>query len=190
MSTEPRDTLYGVIGEFDSANALMAAAREIREAGYKCFDAFAPFPIPGLSEACGLHYGLKGWRHNFVPQLALLGGFGGGLTGFFFQYWVNVYAYPLNVAGRPLNSWPAFIPVTFELTVLGASTFAVFGMLALNMLPQPHHPLFTVPRFKRASNDGFFVCIEATDAKFNLADATKFLESIGAKFVTEVRDED
>lgn len=190
MSTEPRNTLYGVIGEFDSPKALMAAARKIREAGYECFDAFAPFPIPGLSEACGLHYGLKGWKHNLVPQLSLLGGIGGGLTGFFFQYWVNVISYPLNIAGRPLNSWPAFIPVTFELTVLGASAFAVFGMIALNRLPQPHHPLFTAPRFKRASNDGFFVCIEATDAKFNLAGAIKFLEGIGAKFVTEVRDED
>lgn len=187
---EPRPTLYGVLGEFDSPKDLKAGARKIREAGYECFDAFAPFPIPGLSEACGLHYGLKGWRHNLVPQLSLLGGIGGGLTGFFFQYWVNVFAYPMNIAGRPLNSWPAFIPVTFELTVLGASSFAVFGMLALNLLPQPHHPLFTVPRFKRASNDAFFVCIEAKDPKFKVADATKFLETIGAKNVTEVRDED
>ena len=188
--SEPRQTIYGVLGEFDSPKALMAAARKVREAGYEHFDAFAPFPIPGLSEAVGLHYGLKGWKHNFVPQLALLGGLGGGLTGFFFQYWVSVLTYPLNIAGRPLNSWPAFIPVTFELTVLGASTFAVLGMLALNKLPQPHCPLFTVPRFKRATSDGFFLCIEAIDAKFKLADATKFLEGIGAKFVTEVRDED
>ena len=106
--SEPRNTLYGVIGEFDSPKTLMAAARKVREAGYEHFDAFAPFPIPGLSEACGLHYGLKGWKHNFVPQLTLLGGLGGGLTGFFFQYWVSVTAYPLNIAGRPLNSWPAF----------------------------------------------------------------------------------
>src|SRR5215475_5660330 len=187
---EPRKILYGVLGEFDSAKALIAAANRVREAGYTCFDAFAPYPVPGLSEACGLYYGLKGWKHNMVPQLTLLGGIGGGLTGFFFQYWVNVFAYPLNIAGRPLNSWPAFIPVTFELTVLGASTFAVFGMLALNKLPQPHCPLFTVPRFKRATNDGFFICIESSDKKFDLAGATKFLESVGGKFVTEVRDED
>ena len=133
---------------------------------------------------------MKGWKHNLVPLLTLLGGLGGGLGGFFFQYWVNVYSYPQNIAGRPLNSWPAFIPVTFELTVLGASTVAVLGMLALNKLPQPHCPLFTVPRFKRATNDAFFVCIEAGDKKFDLAGATKFLESIGGKFVTEVRDED
>jgi hypothetical protein len=188
--SEPRKMLYGVLGEFDSPKELMAAATKVREAGYTCFDAFAPFPIPGLSEACGLHYGLKGWKHNLVPQLTLLGGIGGGLTGFFFQYWVNVIAYPLNVAGRPLNSWPAFIPVTFELTVLGAATFAVFGMLALNKLPQPHCPLFTVPRFKRATSDKFFICIEASDKKFDTAGATKFLEGINAKFVTEVRDED
>src|SRR5215475_2694237 len=188
--SETRHTLYGVLGEFDSPTSLMAAARKVREAGYTRFDAFAPFPVPGLSEACGLEYGLRGWKHNLVPQLALLGGMSGCIGGFFLQYWVNVMAYPLNIGGRPLNSWPAFIPVTFELTVLGASTFAVFGMLALNKLPQPHCPLFTVPRFKKATNDGFFLCIEATDAKFNLPDATKFLEGIGAKFVTEVRDED
>ncbi len=190
MSSEPRNTLYGVLGEFESADALKVAARKVRDAGYTHFDAFAPYPVPGLSEACGLHLGLKGWKHNLVPQLTLLGGIGGGLTGFFFQYWVNVIAYPMNIAGRPLNSWPAFIPVTFELTVLGASSFAVFGMLALNKLPQPHCPLFTVPRFKRATNDAFFLCIEASDKKFNLAEATKFLENVSAKNVTEVHDED
>ena len=189
--SESRDTLYGVLGEFDSPKALIAAARKVHAAGYENFDAFAPFPIPGLSEACGLHLGLKkGWKRNLVPQITLLGGFVGGLGGFFFQYWVNVITYPLNIAGRPLNSWPAFIPVTFEMTVLGASLFAVFGMLALNKLPQPHCPLFSVPRFKRATDDKFFLCIESTDKKFDLADATRFLEGIGAGYITEVRDED
>src|SRR5579859_4199776 len=187
---EPRKILYGVLGEFDSAKSLIAAANKVREAGYTCFDAFAPYPVPGLSEACGLHYGLKGWKHNLVPQLTLLGGLGGGLTGFFFQYWVNVFAYPLNIAGRPLNSWPAFIPVTFELTVLGASTFAVFGMLALNKLPQPHHPLFNIQRFKRASVDKFFLCVEAHDPKFHLVETARLLQSVNAQHVTEVRDED
>src|SRR5882672_857736 len=181
----PHPELYGLLGEFDSPERLMDAAKKVRKAGYKRIDAFAPFPVEGLSHALGL-----GRKHDLVPLLTLAGGLGGGLTGFFFQLWVNMSAYPMNIAGRPLNSWPAFIPVTFELTVLGASTFAVFAMLALNKLPQPHCPLFTVERSKRASDDGFFVCIEATDAKFNLSDATKFLESIGAKFVSEVRDED
>lgn len=188
--SELRPPLYGLIGEFDSPKQLMEAAKKVRAAGYKNIDAFVPFPVEGLSKAMGLEYGLKGWKDNFVPQLALLGGLGGGLTGFFFQYWVSVLAYPMNVAGRPLNSWPAFIPVTFELTVLGASTFAVFGMLALNKLPQPHHPLFSAPRFKHASSDGFFICIEAGDPKFQLAETAKFLESVNAKYVTEVRDED
>ena len=124
-----------------------------------------------------------------IPQTRLLGGLGGGLTGFFFQYWVNVYSYPMNVAGRPLNSWPAFIPVTFELTILGASTFAVFGMLALNKLPQPHHPVFNFARFSAASTDRFFISVEACDPKFDLAETARFLQSAEAKHVTEVYDE-
>jgi hypothetical protein len=181
----PRPHLYGLLGEFDSPKQLMAAAKKVREAGYKHIDAFAPFPIEGLSHALGL-----GRKHDLVPLLTLMGGLGGGLTGFFFQLWVNYSAYPMNIAGRPLNSWPAFIPVTFELTVLGASTFAVFGMLALNRLPQPHHPLFNVERFKRASNDKFFLCIESHDPKFHLEETAKFLQSVSAQHVTEVRDED
>ena len=181
----PHPHLYGLLGEFDSPKQLMDAAKKVREAGYRRIDAFVPFPVEGLSQALGL-----GRKHDLVPVLTLAGGLAGGLTGFFFQLWVNVSSYPMDIAGRPLNSWPAFIPITFELTILGASLSAVFGMLALNKLPQPHHPLFNVERFKRASNDKFFLCIESHDRKFHLEETARFLQSINAQHVTEVRDED
>ena len=181
----PQPHLYGLLGEFDSPKQLMDAAKKVREAGYRRIDAFVPFPVEGLSQALGL-----GRKHDLVPVLTLVGGLGGGLTAFFFQLWANVSSYPMDIAGRPLNSWPAFIPVTFELTILGASLSAVFGMLALNKLPQPHHPLFNVERFKRASNDKFFLCIESHDSKFHLEETARFMQSINAQHVTEVRDED
>ncbi len=183
---EQRSHTYGVLGEFETAAQLLKAAEKVREAGYRHIDAYAPFPVEGLSEALGLGR----WKDNFVPQLTLLGGLGGGLTGFFFQLWVSASSYPMNIGGRPLNSWPAFIPVTFELTILGASTFAVLGMLALNKLPQPYHPLFNDDRFqKHASNDRFFLCIEARDPKFSLADTTRFLQGLQAQRVSEVQDD-
>src|SRR5258708_11483136 len=180
----PRPHLYGLLGEFDSPKQLMDAAKKVREGGSRRTDAFVPFPVEGLSQALGL-----GRKHNLVPVLTLAGGLGGGLTAFFFQLWANVSSYPMNIAGRPLNSWPAFIPVTFELTILGASTFAVFGMLALNRLPQPHHPLFNVKRFKRASSDKFFLCIMSRDKKFHLEETARFLQSLDAKHVTDARNE-
>ncbi|GAC1666264.1 MAG: DUF3341 domain-containing protein [Candidatus Acidiferrum sp.] len=179
---EERYTVYGLMAEFATPKALMRAAEKTRVAGYRNVDAFVPFPMEGLSEAMGL--GRSG-----VPLLTLIGGLLGGSAGFGFQYWVNVYSYPMNIGGRPLNSWPAFIPVTFELTILGASLFAVFGMLALNKLPEPYHPVFNVERFSRASKDGFFICIEASDPKFHLADTAKFLQGLEATHVTEVREE-
>lgn len=180
---EPRSQLYGVMGEFETAKQLIHAAEKTRDAGYRHMDAYAPFPVEGLSEALGL-------RRSWVPPLTLLGGLMGGLTGFGFQYWVNVISYPMNIAGRPLNSWPAFIPVTFELTILGASTFAVFGMLVLNKLPHPYHPVFNVARFARASTDRFFICIEATDPKFSATESVRFLQSLNAQHVTEVLDDE
>lgn len=183
---EHRSHLYGLVGEFETPKQLITAAKKVREAGYQKIDAYSPFPVEGLSEALGL-----GRKQDLVPLITLIGGLSGGLGGFFFQYWVNVIAYPENIAGRPLNSWPAFIPVTFELTVLGASLFAVFGMLALNKLPQPHHPLFGVERFyKHASNDRFFLCIESQDPKFQLAETSRFLKDLNAQHVTEVQDDD
>src|SRR6202007_1274150 len=167
--SERRSQLFGVMGEFSTPEDLLAATKKAREAGYKTVEAYTPCPVEGLSEAVG-------FKWTAVPLITLIGGIGGGLTGFGLQYWVAAITYPINVAGRPLNSWPAFIPVTFELTVLGASLSAVFGMLALHGLPQPHHPLFNVERFsKHATSDRFFLCIEARDKKFDLADASRFL---------------
>jgi hypothetical protein len=181
--SERRSQLFGVMGEFSTPEDLLAATKKAREAGYKHVEAYTPFPVEGLSEAVG-------FKWTAVPLLTLMGGLGGGLTGFGLQYWVAAITYPLNIGGRPLNSWPAFIPVTFELTVLGASIFAVFGMLALNKLPQPYHPVFNVERFAQASTDKFFLCIEARDPKFDLAETSRFLQSLHAEHVNEVKDEE
>ena len=179
---EHRSHSYGVMAEFATPEELMAAAKKAREAGYKHVTAYTPFPIEGLAEEIG-------FKWTAVPLITLIGGVGGGLTGFAMQYWMMAISYPLNIGGRPLNSWPAFIPVTFELTILGASIFAVFGMLALNKLPQPHHPVFGVDRFSRASTDKFFLCIQAKDPKFNLAETARFLQGLNATHVDEVKDE-
>jgi hypothetical protein len=177
-----RSHIYGVMGEFETPEQLIHAVEKVREAGYRRLDAYAPFPVEGLSEALGL-------RHNLVPTLTLIGGLVGGVGGFFLQYWAAAITYPMNIGGRPLNSWPAFIPVTFELTVLGAALTAVFGMLALNRLPQPHHPVFNVHRFSHASTDRFFLCIEARDLKFHLEETTRLLHSLHARHVSEVADD-
>ena len=177
-----RSQIYGVMGEFENPEELIHAAKRIREAGYRHVDAYAPFPVEGLSEALGL-------KRNLVPLLTLTGGLLGGLGGFLFQYWVAAVSYPLNVGGRPFNSWPAFIPVTFELTVLGASLFSVFGMLVLNKLPQPYHPVFNVERFSHATTDRFFLCVEAHDPKFHLEEVARLLQSLHALHVSEVSDD-
>ena len=177
-----RSHIYGVIGEFEKPEQLVHAAAKIREAGYRYFEAYSPFPVEGLSEAMGI-------RRNLVPLITLVGGLVGGLGGFGFQYWVAVISYPQNIGGRPLNSWPAFIPVTFELTILCASLCAVFGMLALNGLPQPHHPIFNAHRFSHASADRFFVCIQARDKKFQLADTARLLQGLAAHHVSDVHDD-
>lgn len=174
-----RSHVYGVMGEFGTPEELLHAVEKVRAAGYRRFDAFAPFPVEGLSEAMGL-------KRNLVPAITLLGGLTGGIGGFFFQYWAMAITYPFNIGGRPLNSWPAFIPITFEMTILGASLAAVFGMLALNKLPQPNHPVFNVHRFTHASSDRFFVCIESKDRKFDLAECARLLQEVHAHHITEV----
>jgi len=181
--TEHRSPLHGVLAEFETPEQLIAAAKKAREAGYKRMDAYTPFPIEGLSEAIG-------FRRSFVPLITLLGGIAGGLGGFGLQYWCAAITYPMNIGGRSLNSWPAFIPVTFELTVLGASICGVVGMFALNKLPQPYHPVFNVERFAHASTDRFYLCIEAHDPKFNLAEVSRLLQEAHARHVTEVKDEE
>lgn len=179
---QERSHVYGVIGEFEKPEQLVHAARTIREAGYRWYECYSPFPVEGMPEAMKM-------RRVDVPLITLIGGLVGGLGGFGFQYWCNVISYPLNIGGRPLNSWPAFIPVTFELTILCASLSAVFGMLALNRLPQPHHPIFNAQRFTHASADRFFVCIQARDEKFNAAEVARLLQSVNAHHVSEVLDD-
>ena len=181
--SEHRIQLYGVMGEFETPQAILHAAKSAREAGYRHVTAYTPIPVEGLAEAIG-------FRWTAVPLITLLGGLAGGLSGFAMEYWMSAVSYPMNIGGRPLNSWPAFIPVTFELTILGASLSAVIGMLALNRLPQPYHPVFNVERFARASTDRFFLCIESRDPKFQLAEASKFLQGVSAQHVSEVKDEE
>jgi hypothetical protein len=174
-----RPPIYGLMAEFNDPNELVAAVRRAREAGYQRLDAYSPFPIEELAEALGGH----GSR---LPLIVLIGGLVGGISGYALQYWTSVIAYPLNVGGRPFHSWPAFIPVTFEMTVLGAALSCVLGMLALNGLPMPYHPVFNVPRFALASRDRFFLCIEATDPLFDRDASRRFLERMGPREVSEV----
>ncbi|HEY7327226.1 MAG TPA: DUF3341 domain-containing protein [Gemmataceae bacterium] len=177
METNPG--LYGLLAEFDNPATLVQATRSAYEAGYRRMDAYAPFPIEELPDALGFH-------RTRMPLLILIGGIVGALSGFALQYYCAVISYPINVAGRPLNSWPSWIPVTFELTVLIASLTAVFGLLALCGLPMPYHPLFHVPRFSRASRDAFFLCIESTDPRFERTSTRDFLAGLSPREVTEV----
>lgn len=169
MSTP--EATYGLLAEFGSADALLEAARAARQAGYKEMDAYAPFPVEGLAEAVGM-------RTNRVPLLV----FGGGLLGaglaYFMQWYANVIDYPINVGGRPLHSWPSFIPITFELGILFAAFGAFIAVLALNRLPRLRHPVFESARFERASRDRFFLCLEATDERFEMSSTHEFLQSL------------
>jgi hypothetical protein len=166
-----RGDLYGLMVEFHDPHAAVEAARAVTAAGYKKVDAYSPYPNEELSEALHL-------PKSHVPKLVLLGGIIGLVGGYGLQYWASTIAYPMNIGGRPYHSWPAFIPPAFETTILVAAAFAVLGMLALNGLPQPYHPVFNVPAFALASRDKFFVCIESKDAKFERGGTRRFLESL------------
>ena len=172
-------SIYGLMAEFQEPNTLVAATYRAHYEGYRRMDAYSPFPIEELHEALG-------GSHTRLPLIVLLGGLGGCIGGYALQYWAAGMAYPLNIAGKPYNSWPMFIPVTFECTILVAALSAVLGMLALNGLPMPYHPVFNVPRFALASRNRFFLCIEARDAKFDLEQTRRFLETLGALEVSTV----
>lgn len=171
--------VYGLMASFADGDALIAAAEKAREAGYVKMDGYSPFPVEGLDEAMGV-------KPTKLPLIVLLVAIAGGLGGFLMQAWMEGIDYPKNVGGRPLISWPAFIPATFEMTILLGSFAAVIGMLALNGLPMPYHPVFNVNQFRTASRDGFFLCIEADDPKFDLEGTKRFLETLSPLGVYEV----
>ena len=177
MKKEP--DLYGLLAEFDSPTAIVSAAERVYEAGYRDMDAYTPFAIEGLAEAIG-------FRKNSIALVVLLGGLIGGLSGLGLQIWTSAIAYPLNIGGRPLISWPSFIPATFEMTILLAAFGAVLGMLALNGLPMPYHPVFNAPRFELASRSHFFLCVESKDPKFDPVATRQLLLSLGANEVSDV----
>lgn len=173
--------LYGLMAEFDDPETLVERARQVYWAGYRKISAYSPFPIAELPAAIGL-------RPTRLPWLVLLGGIAGGVAGFALQYYAAVIDYPWNIGGRPLNSWPAFIIVTFEMTILGAAVVAVLGMVLLNGLPQPYHALFNAPRFKLASQDKFFLCVEARDPQFDPVQTRHFLEGLRPTEVVAVAE--
>jgi hypothetical protein len=167
------------MAQFDTPSLLVAAAQATYDAGYRQINGYSPFPIEELDKAIG-------FKRTTLPLIVFAGGLLGGLGGFFMQYWMEVMDYPIIVGGKPFNSWPAFIPITFECTVLAAAFSAVLGMLALNKLPQPYHPVFNAPSFDLATRDSFFLVIEAKDPKFNRDEAIRFLKTLEARQVVDV----
>ncbi|MGH9376230.1 MAG: DUF3341 domain-containing protein [Terriglobia bacterium] len=163
--------IYGVMAEFDNTKDLLEAAHKVRAAGYRRVDAYSPLPVEGLSEAVG-------FPHTKLPVIVFIGGLIGCCGGFFLQYYPNAMGYPLDIGGKPFDSWPAFIPITFELTILFACLFCFFGWVILSGLPSPYHPVFNVPRFALASRDRFFLCIESKDPKFDVEQVKSFLQSL------------
>ena len=170
--------VYGLLAEFAKPEELLAAAKRVAGEGYKKIDAYTPFAVHGVDEAIG--------AKTILPWIIFGGGLTGGLTGFGMQVFASAYHYKINVGGKPLISWPSFFPITFELTILFAAASAVFGMLLLNGLPRLHNPLFNVPEFAGASQDSYFLCIEAADPKFDLEHTSRFLEGLSPKTISEV----
>jgi hypothetical protein len=163
--------IWGALGEFATAEQLLAATRQAREAGYRRMDAYSPYPVEGLAAELGM-------KRSRIGSIVLVGGLVGTAAGFWMQQYSMAIDYPVNVGGRPLSSWPAWAPVIFELAILVAAASAFLGMIFLNGLPQPHHPLFAVARFERASQDRFFLGIEATDPLFDAGATVEFLRSL------------
>jgi len=178
---EEKGGTFGLIAEFDKADDLLAATEKARANGYNHLDTYTPFPVHGLSEVMGLDK-----QRNFVPYIVLLGAILGGVGGYALQFYTSVIAYPMNIGSRPLHSAPAFMVITFEGAVLLAAVFGFVGMLALNKLPMPYHPVFNAPTFSRASRDGFFLCIFETDPQYDDTETTAFLESLNPVSVNEV----
>jgi len=177
--TQPQVEIYGLLAEFADDEALLAAATRVRSLGFKRVEAYSPYPIHGMAEVLGI----RGVR---LPRIVLIGGIIGCVVGLGMQWYSAVIDYPLNVGGRPFASWPSFMPIAFELTILVAGLSAVLGMFALNGLPQPYHALFNVPEFAKASRAGFFLCIEARDPNFDLEATRATLVEAGAQGVFEV----
>jgi len=173
--------LYGLMAEFEDPTALVDATRAAREAGFTKLDAYSPYPIEALSEALDIH-------DRKLPAVVLGGGVLGAIAGYALCYWCSVIEYPLNVGGKPFHSVPAFVVPTFETTILFAAFAAVLGMLGLNGLPMPYHPVFNAPRFALASRDRFFLCIEAKDPKFDHDETWAFLTKLGPRVVMDVEE--
>jgi len=176
---KPRTPLHGLMAEFETPKEVLKATRQAHRAGYRVMDAYTPYPVKGLASALDL-------PRTRVPFVLLIAGIVGAGVGFLMQWYTMAVDYPFNVGGRPLNSWPVFLPIAFEVMVLVASLAAILGMLLLNGLPRPHHPVFNVRRFVEASQDRFFLCIEATDPKYDRQATEQFLIGAGAKAVMEV----
>ena len=176
-----QNPVFGVMAEFDNRFDLLEAAHGAYAAGYREMDAYTPFPVPGLADAIGK-------ADTIVQKMVLIAGLAGMTGGFALMYWITTIVYPFNVGGKPNFSWPVYVPITFECTVLAAALTAAFGMLAINGLPRPHHPVFSVPAFERASQDRFFLCIESSDPKFSLDGAKAFFTKYHPLGVTEVEN--